>query len=232
MAWRVLAACHGRCGAVSTAACSLGAAPCPGLIQLLSAELGFGPQLGLLGHRGGFLEEVCLLGVNGNRFCGATRHRAGRRHRGLPWGLQIQLECGAGPLPSFPGCSWLLCQLLRLLSRDKTGIIDIIKYTWGPRRSAWWAGPPFPATLSCSARLAMLLGPATGPPLGGMQAGSRPQDSGKKTPAQGPWGLPQVPPHRLPRGEEGRGQWESWALPLTHCEVLPWASVSSSIKQA
>lgn len=71
----------------------------------------------------------------------------------------------------------------------------------------------FPATLSCSAGLAMLLGPATGPPLGGMQAGSRPRDPGKKTPALGPWGLPQVPLPRLQGGEERRGQWQRWACP-------------------
>lgn len=69
-----------------------------------------------------------------------------------------------------------------------------------PRSAELWAG------------LAVLLGPPAGPPSGGMQAGSRPRDPGKKSPAPGPWGLPQGTLPRLP-GREGRGQWQSWAWP-------------------
>lgn len=42
-----------------------------------------------------------------------------------------------------------------------------------------WASRPCTAKLLWG--LAVLLGPATGPPSGGMQAASRPRDSGKKT---------------------------------------------------
>lgn len=104
----------------------------PWATQLVSIELVFEPQPEMSEPSRRLLEEVCLLGLNVNRFCEAARHWACRRGRELPWGL----EYGTGPLSSSPGCSWLLCQLVRLLSRDKTGIIDIIKYTWGPRRSA------------------------------------------------------------------------------------------------
>lgn len=96
----------------------------------------------------------------------------------------------------------LLCQLLSLLSRHKTGIIDAIKYTCSPRRSAWWAGPP-------PLHLAMLLGPDTGVPVGGMPAGSRPQDPGKETLVLGPGGWPPTLPPGC-RLVEGRGQ--SWGL--------------------
>lgn len=170
--------------------------------RLGSADLCLKSSLQCPSHSEGFPEEVCLLGVNVNR-CEAGKHWAGRRGREFPWGvLWARLECGAGPLHTSPRCSWLLCRLLRPLSRDKTGIIDIIKYRSGPRRLAWWAGPPFPATLSCYAGPALLLGPATGPPLGGMQAGSRPRDPGKETLVLGPGGLPPT----LPRLQVGRGE--------------------------
>lgn len=162
------------------------------------------PNLRCLSHSEGFPEEVCLLGVNVNR-CEAGKHWAGRRGREFPSGvLWARLECGASPLPTSPGCSLLFCQLLRLLSRDKTGIIDIIKYAWSPRRLAGWAGPP--SQQSCSAGPAMLLGPATGPPLGGMRAGSRPRDSGKETLVLGPRGLPLTATSPGCRWDEGRGQ--------------------------
>lgn len=49
---------HARVSVATSAACSPGAAACPGCTQLLSAEPGFEHRLGLLSHRGGFLKEV------------------------------------------------------------------------------------------------------------------------------------------------------------------------------
>lgn len=51
-----------------------------------------------------------------------------------------------------------------------------------------WAS--FPTTLGCSSEPAMLLEPATGPQLGGMQIGSRPQNPGKEILNPDPWSLP------------------------------------------
>lgn len=70
----------------------------------------------------------------------------------------------------------LPCELL-VLSRDKTGIIAVIKYTLGPRRSMW---QPEPLSISVEADI--------GPPINSMQVGSQPQDPGK-----GPWVLGVLP---------------------------------------
>lgn len=74
---------------------------------------------------------------------------AGRWGQG-PRGSGEGLGCGTGPQLCSPCCSWLLCQLLSLLSSDKTGIMDIIKYAWGPggQRAAGWAGLLFQASFS------------------------------------------------------------------------------------
>lgn len=55
-----------------------------------------------------------------------------------------------------------------MLSRDKTGIIDVIKYTLGPRQSVWQPEPP---SSSVEADI--------GPPINSMQVGSQPRDPGK-----------------------------------------------------
>lgn len=57
---------------------------------------------------------------------------------------------------------------LLMLSRDKTGIIDVIKYTLGPRQSVWQPEPP---SSSVEADI--------GPPINSMRVGSQPQDPGK-----------------------------------------------------
>lgn len=63
----------------------------------------------------------------------------------------------------------------------------------------------------------MYLRPTTGPPLGGMQSGSRPQDPGKETvPVLGPLGSA---PNFLPPVADGKrlgGGGKPGALPLTH----------------
>lgn len=84
--------------------------------------------------------------------------RWGRSPRGSGEGL----GCGAGPQLCSPCCSWLLCQLLSLLSSDKTGIMDIIKYAWGPGGQRGGLGfssrPAFPPA-------AALLGPGHRTPI-------------------------------------------------------------------
>lgn len=72
---------------------------------------------------------------------------------------------------------FLLPRQLLMLSRDKTRIIDVIKYTSGPMRSMW-----LPEPLSSSVKADI------GPPIDSMQVGSWPQDPGK-----GPWVLGVLP---------------------------------------
>lgn len=89
-----------------------------------------------------------------------------------------RLACGAGLQPSLLLSRLFLAPVSALmLSRDKTGIIDVIKYTLGPRQSVW---QPEPLSSSVEAD--------TGPPINSMQVGSQPLDPGK-----GLWALGVLP---------------------------------------
>jgi hypothetical protein len=96
-------------------------------------------------------QGLCLLSMRDNKSAAmGTEAREGFLGVGCFWGRWHGFCAALGPQPGWHveqahslalqavSCSPVSCSCL---SRDKTRIIDVIKYAWGPRWLAWWAGP-------------------------------------------------------------------------------------------